>query len=79
MLTFDVNTEAYKVTKSAPAQGLDEELVEQIHNIALETWRALKFRDFGKVAATFCDLQSKRAVRVVARESSKQRASGSRT
>jgi formylmethanofuran dehydrogenase subunit E len=37
--------------------------------------RALKFRDFGKVAATFCDLQADRAVRVVALESSKQRAS----
>jgi formylmethanofuran dehydrogenase subunit E len=36
--------------------------------------RALKFRDFGKVAATFCDLQEDRAVRIVARESSKQRA-----
>ncbi len=36
--------------------------------------RALKFRDFGKVAATFCDLQEGRAVRVVARESSKERA-----
>ena len=36
--------------------------------------RALKFRDFGKVAATFCDLQADRAVRLVARESSKQRA-----
>jgi formylmethanofuran dehydrogenase subunit E len=36
--------------------------------------RALKFRDFGKVAATFCDLQDNRAVRVVAKESSKQRA-----
>jgi formylmethanofuran dehydrogenase subunit E len=36
--------------------------------------RALKFRDFGKVAATFCDLQADRAVRVVAKESSKQRA-----
>ena len=36
--------------------------------------RALKFRDFGKVAATFCDLGEDRAVRVVARESSKQRA-----
>jgi formylmethanofuran dehydrogenase subunit E len=36
--------------------------------------RALKFRDFGKVAATFCDLQENRAVRIVARESSKQRA-----
>lgn len=36
--------------------------------------RALKFRDFGKVAATFCDVQADRAVRVVALESSKQRA-----
>jgi formylmethanofuran dehydrogenase subunit E len=36
--------------------------------------RALKFRDFGKVAATFCDLRDERAVRLVARESSKQRA-----
>jgi len=36
--------------------------------------RALKFRDFGKVAATFCDLDRQRAVRVAARESAKQRA-----
>jgi formylmethanofuran dehydrogenase subunit E len=36
--------------------------------------RALKFRDWGKVAATFCDLQTGRAVRVAARESSKQAA-----
>src|SRR3989442_9721768 len=36
--------------------------------------RALKFRDFGKVAATFCDLADDRAVRVSARESSKQHA-----
>ena len=47
--------------------------------IGVVTWcrlgkRALKFRDWGKMAATFCDLESGRAVRVVARESSKQRA-----
>ena len=36
--------------------------------------RALKFRDWGKVAATFCDLQSGRAVRIAAKESSKQAA-----
>lgn len=36
--------------------------------------RTLKFRDFGKVAATFCDLRANRAVRVVARESARQRA-----
>jgi formylmethanofuran dehydrogenase subunit E len=33
--------------------------------------RALKFRDWGKMAATFVDLQSGRAVRVAAKESSK--------
>jgi len=33
--------------------------------------RALKFRDWGKVAATFVDVASGKAVRVVARESSK--------
>src|ERR1700677_2842748 len=35
--------------------------------------RALKFRDWGKMAATFVDLQG-RAIRIVALESSKQRA-----
>ena len=45
---FDVNTEAYKVTKSAAAD-LEEDVVETIHNIALETWRALKFRDYGRI------------------------------
>jgi formylmethanofuran dehydrogenase subunit E len=33
--------------------------------------RALKFRDFGKVAATFCDVRDDRAVRVAALESSR--------
>jgi formylmethanofuran dehydrogenase subunit E len=36
--------------------------------------RALKFRDFGKVAATFCDLREGRSVRILARESAKERA-----
>jgi formylmethanofuran dehydrogenase subunit E len=36
--------------------------------------RALKFRDWGKVAATFCDLETGRAVRIAAKESSKQAA-----
>jgi len=34
--------------------------------------RALKFRDWGKVAATFIDVASGRAVRVAAKESSKE-------
>jgi len=33
--------------------------------------RALKFRDWGKVAATFVDLETGKAVRIAARESSK--------
>src|SRR5437868_11897093 len=34
--------------------------------------RALKFRDWGKMAATFVDVESGRAVRVAAKESSKE-------
>ena len=36
--------------------------------------RALQFRDYGKAAATFCDLERNRAVRIAARESAKERA-----
>jgi len=38
--------------------------------------RALKFRDWGKMAATFVDLESGRAIRVAALESSKDLARG---
>ena len=36
--------------------------------------RSLRFRDFGKVAATFVDLETRRAVRVVARDDSRAKA-----
>jgi formylmethanofuran dehydrogenase subunit E len=36
--------------------------------------RSLKFRDWGKMAATFVDLESGRAIRIAARESSKEQA-----
>jgi len=36
--------------------------------------RALKFVDYGKVAATFVDLEIQRAVRIVARDDSRQKA-----
>jgi formylmethanofuran dehydrogenase subunit E len=36
--------------------------------------RSLKFRDFGKVAATFVDLETHRAVRVLARDDSRAKA-----
>src|ERR1700723_3420627 len=34
--------------------------------------RALKFRDWGKMAATFIDLETNRAIRIAAKESSKE-------
>lgn len=36
--------------------------------------RSLKFRDFGKVAATFVELETRRAVRVLARDDSRAKA-----
>src|SRR6185295_5808375 len=36
--------------------------------------RALKFRDWGKMAATFIDVSSGKAIRIAAKESSKERA-----
>jgi len=38
--------------------------------------RSLKFLDFGKVAATFVDVETNRAVRVVAREDAREKARG---
>ncbi len=46
---FDVRTEAYRKTKSAPATDLDEETTERIHQTALTTYRALKLRDYGRI------------------------------
>lgn len=46
---FDVTTEAYKVTKSAPAQNLDEATVTLIQQTALTAFRALKLRDYGRL------------------------------
>lgn len=46
---FDVRTEAYKKTKSAPAKDLDEELIEKIQQTGLTAFRALKLRDYGRL------------------------------
>jgi D-alanine-D-alanine ligase len=46
---FDVNTEAYKKTKSAPARDLDEETTERIQQAALTAYRAVKLRDYGRI------------------------------
>ena len=42
-------TEAYKVTKSAPVENLGEETVEKIRSTALAAYRALKLRDYGRI------------------------------
>lgn len=46
---FDVNTEAYRKTKSAPARDLDEETVIRIQDTAVTAFRALKLRDYGRI------------------------------
>ena len=46
---FDVNTEAYRRTKSAPARDLDDETVERIQQTAVTAFRALKLRDYGRI------------------------------
>lgn len=46
---FDTTTEAYKVTKSAPARDLDEETLARIQQTALTAFRALKLRDYGRL------------------------------
>lgn len=46
---FDVRTEAYKKTKSAPARGLDEETTGRIQQAALTAYQALKLRDYGRI------------------------------
>ena len=46
---FDVNTEAYRKTKSAPARDLDEETTARIQEAAVTAYRALKLRDYGRI------------------------------
>lgn len=46
---FDVTTEAYKKTKSAPARDFPEEIIESIQQTAITAYRALKLRDYGRI------------------------------
>ncbi len=46
---FDVTTEAYRKTKSAPARDLDEETTANIQKTAITAYRALKLRDYGRI------------------------------
>jgi len=46
---WEKETEAYKLTKSAPAENLDEETVKRLSDTALAAYRALKLRDYGRI------------------------------
>ena len=46
---FDKDSEEYKLTKSALAKDLDEDMVEKLQEAAKTTYRALKLRDYGRI------------------------------
>jgi len=46
---FDKDSEAYKVTKSAPVEDLDEETQRKLTETALAAYRAVKLRDYGRI------------------------------
>jgi D-alanine-D-alanine ligase len=46
---FEKDTEAYRVTKSAPVDNLDEETAERLSETALAAYRAVKLRDYGRI------------------------------
>ena len=46
---FDHETEAYKVTKSAPVEDLDEATTKNLQETAVAAYRALKLRDYGRI------------------------------
>ncbi|HSS44185.1 MAG TPA: D-alanine--D-alanine ligase [Thermoanaerobaculia bacterium] len=46
---WEKETEAYKVSKSAPAENLDEQVVKRLSDTALAAYRALKLRDYGRI------------------------------
>ncbi len=46
---FEKDTEAYKLTKSGPAEDLDDETAERISGTALAAYRAVKLRDYGRI------------------------------
>ena len=46
---WDKETEAYKVTKSAPAEDLEESTIKRLSETALSVYQALKLRDYGRV------------------------------
>jgi len=48
-IKFERGTEAYKLTKSAPIDDLDEEIREKLSETARLAFMALRFRDYGRI------------------------------
>jgi D-alanine-D-alanine ligase len=46
---FERDTEAYKLTKSAIAEDLDEETAARLTETAIKAYRAVKLRDYGRI------------------------------
>jgi D-alanine-D-alanine ligase len=46
---WEKDSEAYKVTKSAPAEDLGDEAVEKLNRTALAAYRALRLRDYARI------------------------------
>ena len=46
---WEKDTEHYRVTKSAPAEDLDEETTQRLSDTALAAYQALKLRDYGRI------------------------------
>jgi D-alanine-D-alanine ligase len=46
---FERDTDAYKLTKSAPVEDLDEDTTKRLQDTALRAYRACKLRDYGRI------------------------------
>ncbi len=46
---FERDSEAYRLTKSAVAKDLDQEMIGKLQEAAKTTYRALKLRDYGRI------------------------------
>jgi D-alanine-D-alanine ligase len=46
---FEKDTDAYKLTKSAPVEDLDDETTKRLQETALGAYRACKLRDYGRI------------------------------
>jgi D-alanine-D-alanine ligase len=52
---FERDTEAYKLTKSAPVEGMEEEIEQRLIDAALAAYRAVKLRDYGRIDMRLTD------------------------